>query len=110
MESSPMEKRQLNDATLLPVYIAANTSSFENFAVGDERSYGGYKNYELKPVNSYYVAIAVLIENQQVRFTGSIKLVYVCHMLMTTLMITISSKYSSVPCTCIMEKNNGMFD
>ena len=60
-------KRQADSSSndLLPVYIAANISSLDSsFTVGDGRSYGGYKNYELKSNNSYRVAVAVV--NQQV--------------------------------------------
>ena len=63
-------KRQTDDSssTLLPVYIAANTSSLDDsFTVGDGRSYGIYRNYELQSNSSYSVAVAVLLGNQQVR-------------------------------------------
>ena len=60
-------KRQADSSSsgLLPVYIAANISSLgSGFTVGDGRSYGGYRNYELQSNNSYRVAVAV--GNQQV--------------------------------------------
>ena len=64
-------KRQTGDSSssrLLPVYIAANISSLDDsFTVGDGRSYGGYRNYELQSNSSYRVAVAILLGNQQVR-------------------------------------------
>lgn len=70
---NPVGKRQLDNNTLRPVYIAANTTSLGNsFAIGDGQLYGEYQNYELQPDSSYYVAVAILIENQQV--TSSLKL------------------------------------
>lgn len=68
-ESNPVVKRQSSNG-LRPVYIAANISSLDNsFSVGDGRSYGEYKNYELQSNKTYRVAIAILIDNQQVRIT-----------------------------------------
>ena len=68
LEEQPFHvgKRQTGDEGLLPVYIAANTSSLDQFTVGDGKIYGDYKNYELNSNNSYRVAVAVLLGNQQV--------------------------------------------
>ena len=68
LEETPLRvgKRQTEDEALLPVYIAANTSSLDRFTVGDGKMYGGFKNYELNNNNSYRVAVAVVLGNQQV--------------------------------------------
>ena len=66
-EPLPVGKRQAS-ANLLPVYIAANVSSFDgNFIVGDMKLHGGYRNYELESNSSYQVAVAIFIANQEVR-------------------------------------------
>ena len=71
-QPAPVGKRQLQ---LLPVYIAANTSTLgDKFAVGDGGLYGDYQNYKLQANYTYRVAVAFLIENQQVRFAYQLTL------------------------------------
>lgn len=71
-QPGPVGKRQLQ---LLPVYIAANTSTLgDKFVVGDGGLYGDYQNYKLQANYTYRVAVAFLIENQQVRFACQLTL------------------------------------